>query len=190
MISDARRDRPLEENAALWKTDNQPEASEAACRQWARLSLLYGAGRDCVESDNLTSLWNKFRARRMVQGTLCSWITSAANFPFLLPWVCYVFSQCRGWMWLDNSGGGGGGEFNLSGYKQRATLFENLGRLHSLAHCLCNVLFWILRKVTVFLCGLKCPDQTVLTITVQLKWLFLFFCISAWRMRFCLWYVN
>lgn len=49
-------------------------------------------------------------------------------------------------MMLGNSGGG----FSLTGFKQRATLFESLGRLHSLPHCLCNVLFWILCKVRVF----------------------------------------
>ena len=39
---------------SLLKTDNQPEASEPACQQWASLSPLNGAGRrDYVETDHL-----------------------------------------------------------------------------------------------------------------------------------------
>lgn len=45
-------------------------------------------GRDDVDTDSFTSLWNKFRDWRMVQGDLCSWIISSANFPFLL--LCVV----------------------------------------------------------------------------------------------------
>lgn len=114
-------------------SENQPEAS--ACRQWARLSLLNGAGRDYVDADNFTSLWNKFRQWRMVQGDACSWSTSAENFPYL-QWVLCILTlkgtNKQGWIIVAV------GEFNLSGWKQRATLFENPGRLHSLAHRLCN----------------------------------------------------
>lgn len=113
--------------------NNQPEAS--ACRQWGKLSLLNGAGRDYVDADNFTSLWNKFRQCRMVQGDVCSWSTSAENFPYL-QWVLCILTlkgtNKQGWIIVAV------GEFNLSGWKQRATLFENPGRLHSLAHRLCN----------------------------------------------------
>lgn len=159
---ESHRERPLEENSALWK---QTTSHRQAHRQWARLSLLNGAGRDYVETDNFTSLWNKFRDWRMVQGDLCGWITSAANFPFLLQCVLCIptvqGTHERGWIIAAVEGS--------STSKQRETLFENLGRLHSLAHCLYNVLLWVLCKVKVFLCGLH------KTIFLQLKWLFLLF---------------
>lgn len=70
---------------------------------------------------------------------LCSELSlsSALREPRTHKWCC-CWSGC------------GVEEFNLSGLKQRATLFENLGWLHSLAQCLCNVLFWILCKLKVF----------------------------------------
>lgn len=86
-----------------WSLGNQqPEASEALCWQWARLSSLNSAGRDYIETDTLASLSKTLRAMGNGWGQCCSSIVSEENVPFLLPCVLCI-SECMGthkWCWI------------------------------------------------------------------------------------------